>query len=127
MKVAGYGTEALRKVPADDDFAMRSGDLRQMIEADIAAGFTPACVTACLGGTGTGAIDPLRAIGEICREHNIWLHVDAAWAGSVLILPECRAMLDGIELADSFVFNPHKWLFTNFDCTAYFVRDHASA
>ena len=123
MKVAGYGTEALRKVPADDDFAMRPEDLRRMIEADIAAGFTPACVTACLGGTGTGAIDPLRAIGEICREHNIWLHVDAAWAGSALILPELRGMLDGIELADSFVFNPHKWLFTNFDCTAYFVRD----
>ena len=123
MKVAGYGTEALRKVPADDDFAMRPEELARAIEEDMAAGFTPACVTACLGGTGTGAIDPLRAIGNICRKHNVWLHVDAAWAGSALILPEQRAMLDGIELADSFVFNPHKWLFTNFDCTAYFVRD----
>jgi len=102
---------------------MRPEELERAIEEDIAAGFTPACVTACLGGTGTGAIDPLRAIGEICRKHNVWLHVDAAWAGSALILPEQREMLDGIELADSFVFNPHKWLFTNFDCTAYFVRD----
>ena len=123
MKVAGYGTEALRKVPADDDFAMRPEELERAIAEDIDAGFTPACVTACLGGTGTGAIDPLREIGEICCKHEVWLHVDAAWAGSALILPEQRGMLDGIEFADSFVFNPHKWLFTNFDCTAYFVRD----
>lgn len=123
MKVAGYGVEFLRKIPADDDFAMKAEALAHAIEADIAAGLTPACVTACIGGTGTGAIDPLRAIGEICAQHGIWLHVDAAWAGSALILPEWRHLLDGIELADSFVFNPHKWLFTNFDCTAYFVRD----
>lgn len=123
MKVAGYGVEFLRKIPADDDFAMKPEALAHAIEADIAAGLTPACVTACIGGTGTGAIDPLRAIGEICAQHGIWLHVDAAWAGSALILPEWRHLLDGIELADSFVFNPHKWLFTNFDCTAYFVRD----
>jgi len=123
MKVAGYGVEYLRKIPAGDDFAMKPDALASAIEADIAAGLTPACVTACIGGTGTGAIDPLRAIGEICTQHGIWLHVDAAWAGSALILPEWRHLLDGIELADSFVFNPHKWLFTNFDCTAYFVRD----
>ncbi len=123
MKVAGYGAENLRKIPADREFAMQPAELAAAIEADIAAGFTPACVTACIGGTGTGAMDPLVPIGEICRRHNIWFHVDAAWAGSALILPECRHLVDGLEHADSFVFNPHKWLMTNFDCTAYFVAD----
>ena len=75
------------------------------------------------GTTGTTAVDPLRAIGEICHENNIWLHVDAAMAGTALILPEFQWMLDGREYIDSFVFNPHKWMFTNFDCTAYFVKD----
>ena len=126
MKVAGYGVENLRKVPADTDFAMQPAALAAAIEADLAAGFTPACVTACVGGTGTGAMDPVRAIGEVCRRHGIWLHVDAAWAGSALILPEWRHLIDGLELADSFVFNPHKWMFTNFDCTAYFVADTAA-
>ncbi len=123
MKVAGYGKAALRKIETDDEFAMQPEALSAAIEADIAAGFTPACVTASLGGTGTGAVDPLRAVGEICDGYGIWLHVDAAWAGSALIVPEERGMLDGIEFADSFVFNPHKWLLTNFDCTAFFVRD----
>lgn len=126
MKVAGYGVENLRKIPADDDFAMQPEALAATIEKDLADGFTPACVTACVGGTGTGAMDPIRPIGEICRKHGIWLHVDAAWAGSALILPEWRHLIDGLELADSFVFNPHKWLFTNFDCTAYFVSDTAA-
>ena len=126
MKVAGYGSENLRKIAADSDFAMQPAALAAAIEADLAAGFTPACVTACVGGTGTGAMDPVRPIGEICRKHGIWLHVDAAWAGSALILPEWRHLIDGLELADSFVFNPHKWLFTNFDCTAYFVADTAA-
>ncbi len=123
MKVAGYGRDCLRKIASDDDFAMRVDLLEKAIEQDIADGFTPACITACIGGTGTGAVDPLRAIGEVARKHDIWLHVDAAWAGSALILPETRDMIDGVELADSFVFNPHKWLFTNFDCTAFYVRD----
>jgi aromatic-L-amino-acid decarboxylase len=80
-------------------------------------------VVATLGTTGTTAIDPLRAIGEICNQNDIWLHVDAAMAGTALILPEFQWMLDGKEHIDSFVFNPHKWMFTNFDCTAYFVKD----
>lgn len=126
MKVAGYGRNALRKIPADDEFAMRPEALAAAIEADLAAGFTPACVVASLGGTGVGAIDPLRAVGEISRRHDLWLHIDAAWAGSALILPKERWMLDGIELADSFVFNPHKWLFTNFDCSAFYVQDPAA-
>jgi aromatic-L-amino-acid decarboxylase len=80
-------------------------------------------VIATIGTTGTTAVDPLRAIGEICRGSGIWLHVDAAMAGTALILPEFQWMLDGREYIDSFVFNPHKWMFTNFDCTAYFVKD----
>jgi aromatic-L-amino-acid decarboxylase len=126
VKVAGLGRENLREVESDAHFAMKPDALANAIEADRTAGRTPICVVASLGGTGTGAIDPLRAVGEICRREGIWLHVDAAWAGSALILPEVRGMLDGIELADSFVFNPHKWLFTNFDCSAYFVRDPAA-
>ncbi len=122
MKVAGYGTAGLRKIAADEDFALRPEALEQAIAADRAAGFTPACVVASLGGTGVGAIDPLEPIGALCRAQGLWLHVDAAWAGSALILPEQRGMLAGVEQADSFVFNPHKWLFTNFDCSAFFVR-----
>ncbi len=121
--IAGYGRESLRKIAAGDDFAMRVDALEQAIEADIAAGITPACVVATLGSTGVGGIDPLRPIAELCRRHGIFLHVDAAWAGSALILPEHRSMIEGVDLADSFVFNPHKWLFTNFDCSAHFVRD----
>ena len=121
--IAGYGRDSLRKIPADEDFAMRVDALEQAISADLEAGITPACVVATLGGTGVGAMDPLEPIAELCRRHGIFLHVDAAWAGSALILPEHRGMIAGVEHADSFVFNPHKWLFTNFDCSAHFVRD----
>jgi aromatic-L-amino-acid decarboxylase len=123
VKVAGLGRRRLRKIAVDDAFAMKPEALAEAIAADRAAGLAPACVVATLGGTGTGAMDPLRDIGRICQREAIWLHVDAAWAGSAFILPEARALLEGVELADSFVFNPHKWLFTNFDCSAFFVRD----
>ena len=123
VKIAGMGRANLRKIAVDDAFAMRADALAEAIEADIAAGCHPVAVVAALGSTGSGAIDPLGPIGEVCARHGVWLHVDAAWAGSALILPEHRAMLEGIDRADSFVFNPHKWLFTNFDCSAYFVRD----
>jgi aromatic-L-amino-acid decarboxylase len=126
LKVTGYGREAIRKIATDNDFAMKPEALALAIREDLAQGLTPACVVASLGGTGVGAIDPLRSVGEICRQHNLWLHVDAAWAGSALILPEERWMIEGIELADSFVFNPHKWLFTNFDCSAFYVQDPAA-
>ena len=122
VMVAGMGLEYLRKIPVGDDFAMQPKDLAAAIEADIAAGHTPCCVIATLGTTGVGAVDPLRAIGEICQRHGIYLHVDAAWAGSALVLEEWRWMIEGIEAVDSFAFNPHKWLFTNFDCCAHFVR-----
>ncbi len=124
--IAGLGRGALRRVPVDDGFAMRPDALASQIEADVAAGIVPACVVATLGTTGTGGVDPLRAIGELCRRHDCFLHVDAAWAGSALILPETRSMIDGIEAVDSFVFNPHKWLGVNFDCSAHFVRDAAA-
>ena len=121
--IAGYGRAGLRRIPAGDDFAMRVDALERAVAEDLAAGVTPACVVATLGTTGVGAVDPLGPIAAICRRHGIFLHVDAAWAGSALILPEHRWMIEGVADADSFVFNPHKWLFTNFDCSAHFVRD----
>ena len=124
VKIAGVGKENLRKIPVDGSFAMIPEALEKAINADIAAGHTPLCVIAAIGTTGSTAIDPLRGhSGDICRTHGVWLHVDAALAGTALVLPEFRWMIDGIEAADTFVFNPHKWMFTNFDCSAYFVRD----
>ena len=123
VMVAGLGRECLRKIPADANFAMEPAALAAAIAQDRAAGITPICVVASLGTTGTGGVDPLPALGAICRDEGVWLHVDAAWAGSALILPEQRWMIEGIEAVDSLVFNPHKWLFTNFDCSAFFVRD----
>lgn len=122
VMVAGMGLEYLRKIPVDESFALRPDALAAAIEEDIAAGRTPCCVIATLGTTGVGAVDPLAAIGAICQRHGIYLHVDAAWAGTALVLEEWRWMIDGIGAVDSFAFNPHKWLFTNFDCCAHFVR-----
>jgi len=124
--IAGFGRDNLVKVAVSSDFSMDPGALEMAIEKDIADGHVPCCAVATLGTTGTTAIDPLRAIGVICRKHGIWLHVDAALGGTALLLPEMRWMADGIEYVDSLVFNPHKWMFTNFDCSAYFVRDAAS-
>jgi len=123
VKIAGLGRTNLRKIPVDDAFAMRPDALEAAILADKAAGATPICVVASIGATGVGAVDSLAAIGPVCRRHGVWLHVDAAWAGSALVLPEHRWMLDGVEHVDSFVFNPHKWMLTNFDCSAHYVRD----
>jgi aromatic-L-amino-acid decarboxylase len=123
IKIAGIGRENLRKIEVDGNYAMVPENLERAITEDVARGYVPLCVVAAAGTTGSTAIDPLRAIGEICRKHRVWYHVDAAFAGSALLLPEKRWMIDGVEFADSFVFNPHKWMFTNFDCSAYFVRD----
>jgi aromatic-L-amino-acid decarboxylase len=126
VKIAGIGAAALRKLPVDERFAMVPEELERAITRDIAQGVEPLCTVATIGTTGSTAIDPLKRIGEICARYGIWLHVDAAYAGTALLLPEKRWMIDGIELADSFVFNPHKWMFTNFDCSAYFVKDAGS-
>ncbi len=123
VKIAGLGAAALRKLPVDGRFAMIPEALEEAIARDKARGFEPLCAVATIGTTGSTAIDPLRLIGDVCRRHGIWLHVDAAYGGTAMLLPELRWMIDGIELADSFVFNPHKWMFTNFDCSAYFVKD----
>ena len=123
VRIAGLGTDYLRKIPCDDTFAMEPSALLDAIRSDIEAGFVPLCVIATLGTTSSTAIDPLDEIGKICKEYDIWLHVDAALAGSALILPELQWMLKGINFVDSFVFNPAKWLLVNFDCSAFYVRD----
>ena len=123
VKIVGLGKQNLRKIPVDEKYAMNPEKLREAIQSDIDKGFKPTAVVATIGTTGSTAIDPLKQIGEICSEYNIWLHVDAALAGTALILPEYRWMIEGIEYADTFVFNPHKWMFTNFDCSAYFIKD----
>jgi aromatic-L-amino-acid decarboxylase len=122
-RIAGFGGENVVVVEVDARYAMDTRALEEAIELDLSAGFKPCCICATIGTTSSTAIDPLPAIGEIARRHGLWLHVDAALAGSAAILPEKHSILDGIELADSFVFNPHKWLFTNFDCSAFYVRD----
>jgi aromatic-L-amino-acid decarboxylase len=123
VKIAGLGKDNLRLIPAGPDFAMLPDALEAEIEADRRKGQIPCCVVATVGTTSATAIDPLKPIGEICGHYGLWLHVDGAMAGTAAILPEMRSLLDGIELADSFVFNPHKWMFANFDCSAYFCKD----
>jgi aromatic-L-amino-acid decarboxylase len=122
VKISGIGRKNLVKIPVKNDFSMDALKLREAVESDKEKGFLPCCVIATIGTTGTTAVDPLREIGEICTENNIWLHVDAAMSGTALILPEFQWMLDGREYVDSLVFNPHKWMFTNFDCSAFFVK-----
>lgn len=126
FKIAGLGKNNLRKIECDGNFAISCESLEAAIKKDIKAGFVPLIAVAAIGTTGSTAIDPLSKIADICKKYNIWLHADAAYAGNALILPEMRYMIDGIEGVDSFVFNPHKWMFTNFDCSAYFVKDKAS-
>lgn len=126
VRIAGFGEDNLVFIPTDDNYAMIPEALEQAIRNDLAQGFRPACAVAAMGTTSSTAIDPLHPIGEICRRHGVFLHVDAAYAGAALLLPEMRWMSEGMELADSFVFNPHKWMFTNFDCSAFYVRDKAA-
>jgi aromatic-L-amino-acid decarboxylase len=123
VKLAGYGLRNLRLIESDDTFAMRADALERAIREDLNEKRLPACVVATVGTTSSGAVDPVPAIAHLCRTHGLWLHVDAAWAGSATICPEYRSLLAGVEEADSYLFNPHKWLLTNFDCTAYFAQD----
>ena len=124
--IAGIGRENVRRVPVDGRLRMDPAALEREMERDAAAGRVPFFVAATLGTTSSGAVDPLAAIGRVAARSGAWLHVDAAWAGSALVLPEHRWMTEGVERADTFNFNPHKWLLTNFDCSALWARNSAA-
>ena len=121
--LAGFGRENLRKIPVDEHFAMRADLLARAVAEDVEKGRLPCAVVATSGTTTTTAFDPIFAIAPIAKEHGLWLHVDAAMAGSAMILPGCRDLWRGVESADSLVVNPHKWLGVSFDCSTYYVRD----
>ena len=121
VKIVGIGTNNLRQIPVDDKFAMRSDLLLEQIQKDKNEGFIPFFVCAAIGTTSSNAFDPLKEIGKICRQEICWLHVDAAMSGSAMVCPEFRYLIEGVELADSYCFNPHKWMFTNFDCDVFWV------
>ncbi|HEX2775648.1 MAG TPA: pyridoxal-dependent decarboxylase, partial [Candidatus Acidoferrales bacterium] len=123
VKVAGIGRRNLRLIDVDADFAMRPEMLEKAIEEDKRAGKLPFFVCATVGTTSSLAFDPMEAIGLICKKHNLWLHVDAAMAGTAALCPEFRHIQKGLELADSYCFDAHKWMFTNFDCSCFFVAD----
>ena len=124
--IAGLGQNNLVKIPTDESFAMKSDDLRAAIKQDREAGMTPAGVVICIGGTSIGACDNAREICAIAKEEGLYTHVDAAWAGSAMICPEYRYLWEGVEEADSIVFNPHKWLGVSLECSAHFVKDPAT-
>jgi aromatic-L-amino-acid decarboxylase len=121
--LAGFGRDHIRLIPHDDAFAMKPDALAAAIDADLGARRIPCAVVATVGTTTTTALDPVGRIADVARRHGVWLHVDAAMAGSAMILPECRWMWDGIEQADSLIVNVHKWLGVAFDCSLYYVRD----
>jgi len=123
VQIAGLGRDNLRLIEVDENFAMRPDALVRQIEQDRRAGLVSCFVCATVGTTSSNAIDPVPEIGRICREHNLWLHVDAAMSGTAALCPEFRHIHDGLELADSYTFNPHKWMFTNFDCNCFYVAD----
>ncbi len=123
VRIAGLGSDSYVQIEADQQFAMKPQALEQAIVKDIENGKKPICVVVALGTTSSTAVDPINEIAAICRKYDVWLHIDAAYAGTAMILPEHRHHLEGVNLADSLVFNPHKWMFTNFDCSAYFVKD----
>jgi aromatic-L-amino-acid/L-tryptophan decarboxylase len=126
VQIAGIGRENLRLIEVDENFAMRPDALRRQIAKDKQNGLTPCFVCATVGTTSSNAIDPVAEIGRICRENNLWLHVDAAMSGTAALCPEFRFIHDGLEFADSYCFNPHKWMFTNFDCDCFWVADRAA-
>ncbi len=123
VKIAGLGRANLRLIEVDDTFAMRPAALAAKMEDDRRAGRVPCFVCATVGTTSSNALDPLAEIGAICQQHGAWLHVDAAMSGTAALCPEFRFIHRGLELADSYCFNPHKWMFTNFDCDCFYVAD----
>lgn len=126
VKIAGLGRASLRVIPVDPTYAMQPAALADQIDEDRAAGYQPCLVCATLGTTSSNAIDPLIEIGPVCQQRGVWLHVDAAMSGSAAVCPELRHIHAGMEAADSYCFNPHKWLLTNFDCDCFYVADRAS-
>lgn len=121
--IAGIGVDNLRAIDVDESFALKPDALARQIKADRAAGLTPFFVCVTVGTTSSNAMDPIAAIGGVCRKESLWLHVDAAMAGTAMLCPEFRHLQNGVELADSYNFNPHKWMFTNFDCSCFWVAD----
>lgn len=126
VKIAGLGRRNLRLIPVDDRFALRADLLARQIRKDRQDGLVPCLVCATVGTTSSNAMDPLPAIGRICQDEGVWLHVDGAMSGTAALCPEYRYILDGLDLADSFCFNPHKWMFTNFDCDCFYVADRTA-
>jgi aromatic-L-amino-acid decarboxylase len=121
--VSGIGVSNLRLIEVDENFAMRPDMLARQIEADKRAGLVPAFVCATVGTTSSNAMDPIGEIARVAQQHNLWVHVDAAMSGTAALCPEFRHLQNGVELADSYNFNPHKWMFTNFDCNCFWVAD----
>lgn len=126
VKIAGLGRRQLRLIEVDAEFAMKPEALAVRMAADREAGYKPFFVAATVGTTSSNAMDPLAAIGGVCQEQGAWLHVDAAMSGTAALCPEYRHYLAGLELAESFNFNPHKWMFTNFDCSCFWVKERAA-
>jgi aromatic-L-amino-acid decarboxylase len=124
--IAGLGRQNLRLIEVDETYALRPEALARRIQEDRQAGLVPCFVCAAVGTTSSTAMDPLPEIGRICRAEGVWLHVDAAMAGTAALCPAFRPLFDGLELADSYCFNPHKWMFTNFDCDCFYVAERAA-
>jgi len=122
-RIAGY--KHIRSVPVDDSFAMDVSALKDLIEEDLESGLSPIWVCSAVGTTSTTAMDPIREVASVVEKHGMWHHADAAYAGSAMICPEFRNLQDGVELVDSYTFNPHKWLLTNFDCSVFWVSDRS--
>ena len=125
-RVAGFSQRQVRLVGVDESLRMNAIALEHAVRSDRRAGLLPCCVVASVGTTSSMAFDPVRAIAEVCASEGAWLHVDAAMAGSAAVCPELRDHHDGVEMADSYAFNPHKWLLTNFDCSCLYVADRSS-
>ncbi len=123
IKVAGIGRQNLRIIDVDETYAMSVDALEVQIQADLDEGLTPFFVSTTMGTTSSNAMDPLPEIGEVCKKYDLWMHIDGAMSGTAAVCPEYRHLLNGVELADSFAFNPHKWMFTNFDCDCFYVAD----
>src|SRR5258708_2339290 len=126
IKVAGLGREQLRFVKVDSSCAIDPCELSRLIHADRARGLVPFFLAATVGTTSSNAFDPLAELGKVCRDEGLWLHADGAMCGSAAVCPEFRHLQAGIELADSYAFNPHKWMFTNFDCDCFYVADRSA-